>query len=67
MVQTLINIKKLNGHLLDDHRNDFYKLTLNNKELVHIDGFHLTAKGQQLYGELLFDSIDKKYLANKNE
>ena len=60
-------IKKLNGHPVDKHREEFYKLTLSNKELVHIDGFHLTAKGQQLYGELLFDLIDKKYLANENE
>ena len=60
-------IKKLNGHPLDEHRNGFYKLTLNNKELVHIDGFHLTAKGQQLYGELLFDLMDNKFLKKINQ
>ena len=59
-------IRKLNGHPIDEHRNGFYKLSLNNKELVHIDGFHLTNKGQQLYGELLFDLINEKFLINRN-
>ena len=59
-------IRKLNGYPIDEHRSSFYKLTLSNKELVHIDDFHLTPKGQQLYGELLFDLIDQKFLRKRN-
>ena len=59
-------IKEFNGHPIDEHREEFYEIILSNKELVHIDGFHLTPRGQQLYGEILFDLIDKKYLTQIN-
>jgi hypothetical protein len=59
-------IRKLNGYPIDEHRNVLYKLALNNKELFHIDGFHLSSKGQKLYGELLFDLIDQEFLKRGN-